>query len=183
MKSQELNEPSSRMFFLALAAVGLLLSAGCSSSNSSAPAAAPSGDPQAATVFGDEIALTGYGIQSNNAGHTEIELRWKAVRKPAADYLVFVHALDSSGGIAFQADHPLKNTAGLPPTSWSAGEAVTDRFPIVPSPGHASGTYPLRIGLYTASPMKLLQVTQPGLPSPTDAWKSQSILLAQVECK
>ncbi len=154
----------------------MLLMAGCSSSNSSGP------DAKATNVFGDDMSLASYAVGSKD-GHTEIELRWTALRKPAADYIVFVHALDSSGAIAFQADHLLKNAAGLQPSSWAAGEAVTDQFLATPPAGHPAGTYGLRIGLYTATPMKVLQLTRSTLPVPADDWKNRSILLAQVECK
>jgi len=189
MKSRDLTVYSCKICFLAAATVATLFIAGCSSSSHPEAAAGPSGDAQTGTVFGDEMALTGYEIHSLKEPHppfkeqTEIELRWTALRKPAADYVVFVHALDSAGGIAFQADHHLKNADGLPATSWAANEAVNDRFVVTPANGHPPGTYPLRIGLYTVNPMKLLQVTRPGLPSPADGWKTQSILLAQVDCK
>jgi hypothetical protein len=174
MKRQDLSVRRRREFFLPAAIAVSLLMAGCSSSNSSGPAAA--------TVFGDEMSLAGSTTQAKD-GHTELELRWKALRKPSADYIVFVHALDSSGGIAFQGDHPLKNAAGQPTSSWAAGEAVIDRFPMTPPPGHPAGAYPLRIGLYANAPMRVLQLTRAALPVPADDWKDKSILLAQVDCR
>jgi hypothetical protein len=177
--------PSFRTFFLSLTGVASLLMAGCTSS-SSVPAAKP-GDAQAVTVFGDEISFTGYGIMYRD-GHTELELRWSDLRMPAAPYYVFVHALDSSGAIAFQGDHQLKDAAGQPTTSWTAGEAVSDRFLMTPPPGHPNGAYTLRIGLYTLTPntpnpIKLLQITRASVPMPTDGWKDRAILLTDVECK
>jgi hypothetical protein len=169
------------MFFVAVATAAWLLMAGCSSS-SNPPAAEPSGDVKASNVFGDEISLAGYTTQAKD-GHTQLELQWKTLQKPTADYIVFVHALDSSGAISFQGDHQLKNAAGLPTSSWAAGEAVSDRFPMIPPAGHAAGAYPLRIGLYSAPPMKVLQLTRATLPTPTDNWKDRAILLAQIDCR
>jgi hypothetical protein len=88
----------------------------------------------------------------------------------------------TSGATTFQGDHPLKNAAGSRTSSWAAGEAVSDRFPMVPPAGHPGGGYPLRLGLYTHAPMKVLQITR-FLPMPADGWKDHAILLAQVECK
>jgi hypothetical protein len=181
MKVRDLSMQSCRMLFPAVAAAALLLMAGCSSSSNPA-AVGPSDDAQAGTVFGDEIALTGYSVQFRD-GHTEMELRWKALRKPAGDYSVFVHALDSSGAIAFQGDHSLKNPTGSATTSWTAGEAVSDRFLMMPPAGHAAGAYAVRIGLYTPTPMKVLPLSRTSLPTPADGWKDHAILLSQVECK
>jgi hypothetical protein len=185
MKSQ-LETHSYRMFFLAIATILSLLTVGCSKPSSAPEAKSPeakSEDKQTSTIFGNEIAFTGYTVQSNKANHTELELRWTALRAPAAAYSVFVHALDSSGAIAFQGDHPLTNAGGLPTTSWTAGEAVSDRFQMTPPAPHPAGSYTLRIGLYTLNPIKLLQLTHAVQPMPTDGWKDHAILLAGVECK
>jgi hypothetical protein len=179
MKSQ-LQTHSYRMFFLAIATILSLLTAGCSKPNG-APEA-KSDDTQTSTVIGNEIAFTGYAVQFRD-NHTELELRWRVLRTPSAAYSVFVHALDSSGAIAFQGDHPLKNAAGLPTTSWATGEAVSDRFLMIPPAPHPAGTYTLRIGLYTLNPIKLLDITRAVQPMPTDGWKDHAILLADVECK
>jgi hypothetical protein len=163
-----------------LMAPAFLVLGACSSSR--APANEASGGGPATTVFGDELSLTGYSI-GNKDGHTEIALRWKAVRKPSNDYLVFVHVLDGAGALAFQADHPLKNATGAPTSTWTVGESVEDRFLVTPPANRPAGTYALRIGVYVPSPMKVLQLAQAALPQPTDGWKNQAILIANVECK
>ena len=172
---------SLRISFLVATTLGSLFTAGCSKPNS-APEA-KSGDTQTETIFGNEIALTGYAVQSSKDNHTELELHWKALRTPAEPYSVFVHALDSTGAIAFQGDHPLNNAAGLPATSWAAGDAVSDRFLMMPRAGHPAGPYTLRIGLYTVNPYKVLQVTQAAQPVATEGWKDRAILLTGIECK
>jgi hypothetical protein len=172
---------SLRISFLVATTLGSLFTAGCSKPNS-APEA-KSGDTQTETIFGNDIAFIGYTVQSNKDNHTEVELRWKALRTPSASYVVFVHALDSSGAIAFQGDHMLKNAAGLPPSSWAPGEAVSDRFSMIPPAGHSAGPYNLRVGLYTLNPIKVIQISQAGHAMPTDSWKDRSILLTGVECK
>jgi hypothetical protein len=177
---EELNLRLNRIASFLWVPAMLLLISGCSSTRS--PANEPAGGGAAETVFADEISLTGYSIR-NKDGHTEVELRWKALRQPAADYYAFVHVLDGAGGMAFQADHPLKNSTGAATSAWKVGEAVEDRFSVAPPPNHSPGTYTLRIGVYVANPMKVLQLTKAGLPQPTDGWKNQSIILANVECK
>jgi len=165
------------MFSLAAATVATLLMAGCSSSTSSGP------DAQTATVFENGLAFNGYAVNFNKDGHTELELHWTALRTPTDSVVVFVHAVDSAGTIQFQGDHILKNAAGAPATSWTAGEAVSDRFLMIPSGGHTPGPYNLRIGLYTLSGTKILKITQPAHPMPTDGWSGRAILLTGVECK
>jgi len=164
------------LFFIAPA---LLMLSACSTNRAPATEARSAGPK--ATIFGDELTLTGYSI-GNKGGHTEVELRWKSVRKPGADYFVFVHALDRSGEIAFQADHALKNATGAPTSAWTADEQVTDRFFVIPT-GKPPGAYNVRIGVYIPSPMKVLQLTQVGLPQPTDDWKRQAVLIENVTCQ
>lgn len=178
----QLGIRSPRKSFLIATTVISLFTAGCSKPNS-APEA-KSGDTQTETIFGNDIAFTSYTIQSNKDNHTELELHWKALRTPTASYVVFVHALDSSGAIAFQSDHTLKDPAGLPTNSWAPGETVSDRVLMSPNTGHPAGPYNLRIGLYTLNPVTLLQITHAAHPMPTDGfWKDRAILLTGVECK
>jgi hypothetical protein len=112
-----------------------------------------------------------------------VDLRWKAIRTPTADYDVFVHVLDASNGIVFQLDHPLKAPSGKLPTSWSPGDLVTESFLTVPPPGPVPGIYNLRIGLYVAKPMRVLPVVLATLPQPADSWKDHAILIDRVDCK
>jgi len=162
--------------------IGAFLWLGACSSNR-APATEPSGGAAAATtVFGDEMSLTGYTI-GNKDGHTQVELRWKAVRKPAADYNVFVHALDGSGAVAFQGDHPLKNAAGAATGDWKTGDSVEDRFLMSSPANRAPGVYTLRIGVWDLKTGKVLNVPQTNLPQPDDGWKGRVVLIEKVECK
>jgi hypothetical protein len=155
--------------------------AACSGSHDAAGVSADSGS-RAATNFGDELSLNGYSIHEND-GHTQVELKWVALRKPSADYDVFVHVLDASGAVTFQLDHRLKNAAGLPSSSWTAGDSVRDVFFAAPPPNHASGTYTLRIGAYVAKPMRVLLITKAVLPQPKDGWNTHAVLIDRVDCK
>ncbi len=141
----------------------------------------PASESQSSATFGDDLSITGYSVQ-NKEGHTEVDLRWKAERKVAADYIVFVHAVDASGGIVFQFDHFLKNAAGSPTSLWAAGDTASDRFLVTPPADRSPGPYTLRLGLY-AVPMKLIPVTQASLPKPTDWWKEHAVLLTNIDCR
>ena len=134
--------------------------------------------------FGDEVALSQYSVRSDSR-HTEVELHWKALRRASADYVVFVHALDSKGGVAFQFDHELKNASGLRTSSWVAGDTVTDSFSADPPWTCVPGGYALRLGLYVSSPFRIVPVTRNTFPRPSDDRKDRavSVLITNVECK
>ena len=162
----------------------------CSLGTTGAGLASPGGTPQdqkdgtAVAAFADEISLSGYTIRDRD-GHTEVELRWSALRKPSADYLAFVHVLDDGGRIAFQADHSLRNGAGGPASKWAVGAPIVDRFLVSPPPSRPPGVYSLRIGVYTPSPMEILPLTGAAIPGASSAgdWKNRSITIKDVVCR
>lgn len=137
---------------------------------------------RAVTSFGDEISLESYAIRPRD-GHTEIELTWTAQKSPAADYYAFVHAIDASGSILFQLDHPLKNETGQLTSRWIPDTPVQDRFFATPPAAHAPGAYTLRVGLYVPQPMRVLQITRAGFPQPKDAWNDHAIVIENVDCR
>jgi hypothetical protein len=100
--------------------------------------------------FGDQIELTGY-----RASAGEVVLQWHALAQPAADYTVFVHALDSSGKVIAQADGPPLG-GDFPSGTWLPGETVLDHHALSLPPG----TYTLEVGLYELATLQRL----PGEP-------------------
>jgi hypothetical protein len=103
--------------------------------------------PPLATFGGGQIALTSV---ARKAG--EIVLQWQALRKPAADYTMFVHVVDASGQLVAQDDSPPKG--GSYPTSlWDAGEVVDDAHPLT-APAGAT----LELGLYTQPDLRRVPV-------------------------
>lgn len=173
--------------FLLVAAATFGVGAACSSnhrieSNSSGKRTAADTSPGAATVFGGEISLDAYSSHSTD-GHTMVDLKWSALKKPTTDYNVFIHALDRSGGILFQFDHPLKNGAGQMTSDWTASESVTDEFLAIPPPSQSPGAYTLRLGVFVPNPMKILQITRSGFPQPKDGWNDHSVVIENVDCK
>jgi hypothetical protein len=159
-------------------AIALGPSFGCSRG----PGGVRESSARAVSTFGNEVSLEAYAIRPKD-GHTEVELTWTAVGKPAADYYAFIHAIDSSGNILFQLDHPLKNGAGQLTSSWTTGDSVKDRFMATPPQGHSPGAYTLRIGVYVPQPMKVLQITRTGFPQPKDGWSDRAIVIEQVSCQ
>jgi hypothetical protein len=183
LRKNKSNASICRLPLLIVAAFFVTCFVGCSS-NGRPGSEPPVTSSEQGTVFGDELSLLGYS-ESTRDGHSEIELRWRALRRPAADYSVFIHAVGGPGpgGIIFQFDHGLKNSAGAPTSSWTAGESVSDRFFAVPPPGQSPGAYSLRVGVYVPRPFKVLPVIQAVLPRPKDDWKGQAILLEHVDCR
>ncbi|MGH2593554.1 MAG: glycosyltransferase family 39 protein [Anaerolineae bacterium] len=100
--------------------------------------------------LGDQIDLIGYMIDpasTKPGGATRLRLYWRALRRPDADYTVFVHLRDTTGQLVAQADSPPQ--AGEYPTSfWDAGEVVADDRSLVIPAGVASGEYVVVVGLY-----------------------------------
>ena len=181
MRTKESNI-SIYSFSLLIALTFLVICSVACSSNRRPASESPATSSEPATIFGDELSLTGSSVATRD-GHSEVELRWKALRKPAANYYAFVHAVGGPSGIAFQLDHVLKNAAGAQTSSWAPGEAVSDRFLAVPPSGKSPGAYALRIGVYIPQPMTVLRVVQAALPEPEDSWKGRSVLLEHVNCK
>ncbi|MCS7259267.1 MAG: glycosyltransferase family 39 protein [Anaerolineae bacterium] len=76
-----------------------------------------------------------------------VELTWKALRPPTADYRVFVQLWDAAGervagadGAPMQSQHPTSH--------WRPGETIIDRHALLLSPVHVSGDYQLVVGMY-----------------------------------
>jgi hypothetical protein len=183
LRRKESNTSIWSLSLLIVLAFLAIFSAACSSkSPSAAEPLVRTSEP--GTNFGDELLLSGYS-ESTRDGHAEIELRWKAIRKPTADYNVFIHALGGPGPgrILFQLDHTLKNSAGAPTSSWTPGESVSDRFLAIPPPSQSPGAYTLRLGVNFVKPMKLLLVVQSTLPESKDDWKGAAIQLEHVDCR
>lgn len=92
------------------------------------------------------ISLAGFSLPAVIAAGqpATVTLHWEATELQQIDYTVFVHIVDSSGGIAAQADGP--PLGGFWPTSaWQPGYPLADPHTFtVPSPGE----YRIFVGLY-----------------------------------
>jgi hypothetical protein len=97
-----------------------------------------------------QIQLAGYELDPKPVKPGEpvtLTLFWQAVRRPRADYTVFVHVLGADGQLVAQADS--QPQSGSYPTSfWDEGEVVEDSHPIMIPAEIPPGQYAIEIGLY-----------------------------------
>ncbi len=118
------------------------------------------------TQFGSIIEFTGYDLprSSIKAGETLfLNLYWRALENPAADYRAFVHLTDGATLWAQQDDNP---ACRLPTSIWRVGQRGLGQFRLQVNPDTPPGRYPLIIGLYQADTLERLKITggagQPG---------------------
>jgi 4-amino-4-deoxy-L-arabinose transferase-like glycosyltransferase len=108
--------------------------------------------PQSTTgyVFGDELALDSIRLTPDTlvAGQdVAIELRWRVLSQPAADYTVFTHVVDASGTQAGGNDQPL--TDGYYPSGlWEPGEIITHTQRLRLPPFPPGSRHEIHVGLY-----------------------------------
>ncbi|HET7087173.1 MAG TPA: DUF2142 domain-containing protein, partial [Anaerolineae bacterium] len=145
-------DPATRTRLPAFAPDGLPLEATFVDRMKIAPAAYAEPPIEAAmnTRFGDQIALVGYAVEASTVRPGEavsFRLYWHALRRPQADYTVFVHLRDESGETVAQGDGP-PQFGEYPASFWEAGEVVTDERVIAVPADTAPGDYALVVGLY-----------------------------------
>jgi hypothetical protein len=105
---------------------------------------------EALAQFGGELALENYTItpgEPRPGQEVSIELNWRALKAPSADYTLFAHLVDDRGNLITSSDQPL--TDGTYPSDlWEAGEQVAHLHHLVVPPDLANGRYQILIGLY-----------------------------------
>jgi hypothetical protein len=112
-------------------------------------------------LFGAELDLLGYdivsalraGVEGRQAEAFSLRLYWRAERKPAADYKVFVHLLDAGGNQIATADHP-PVTQYFPTSNWRQGLFYLDAQPLP----DVSDFRAIEIGLYDSVTLKRLSL-------------------------
>jgi hypothetical protein len=112
-----------------------------------------------------QASLTGYKLDKTEvkAGETiEVALYWRAQKKMAEDYTVFVHLVDEEGTIWGQHDSQPVN--GYYPTSfWDQDEVVKDEHALVIGEDTPPGEYRIEVGMYRlADGQRLAIVDQDG---------------------
>lgn len=128
--------------------------------------------------LGEEIALLGHDALPRNGrpGETLVfHLYWRAERRPAADYKVFVHLAAPDERILAQHDGVPKLWAH-PTSAWQAGEIVADRIILSLPEEVAPGRYRLWLGLYRESDGARLPVYMDDVRMPDDR-----LLLGELE--
>jgi 4-amino-4-deoxy-L-arabinose transferase-like glycosyltransferase len=110
--------------------------------------------------LGTAIELLGYrGWRlAPTAGEvTQLQLQWRADRKPDRRYKVFLQLLDPRDQVIAQRDAEPAGE-GRPTDSWQPGEIVLDNHGLLIPPGTPPGTYRRIIGLYDAETMERLKL-------------------------
>ena len=108
--------------------------------------------------FGEDIELLGYRgwkLASTAGEVTQLQLKWRADRKPDRRYKVFLQLLDARDQVIAQRDAEPAGE-GRPTDSWQPGEIVLDNHGLLLPPGTPPGTYRRIIGLYDAETMERL---------------------------
>ena len=101
-------------------------------------------------TFGTQIELAGFAVEPVSVepgGTAGLRLYWRALRRPDADYTVFVHVRDAAGNLVTQADGQPRGGA-YPTSFWDADELVVDEREIEMSREVVPGEYALVVGLY-----------------------------------
>jgi hypothetical protein len=103
--------------------------------------------------FGGEVALLGYDLSASSVspgGVLGLTLYWQSLGRPARNYTVFTHLLDSGDRVVGQQDsQPAK---GQSPTSgWVPGQIVTDSYELRVQPDVQAKELELEVGLYDAT--------------------------------
>ncbi|RLC89424.1 MAG: hypothetical protein DRI79_06965 [Chloroflexi bacterium] len=98
----------------------------------------------------DRFRFLGYDLRTTQAAPGDcipLVLYWQATKPVIDDLSVFVHLLDSSGGLVWQDDGAAAH--GTRPTwSWAPGEVVADPHTVVLPENLPEGDYLLTAGLY-----------------------------------
>jgi hypothetical protein len=77
-------------------------------------------------------------------GIVAVTLRWRALRNPSINYVVFVHVIAPSGQLVAQQDiEPM-----TPTTTWVPGVEIADPHQVTLPSNLPAGSYQLRVGMY-----------------------------------
>lgn len=107
----------------------------------------PFGQPVGA-LFGDALLLRGATV-ARAPGQLLVTPAWDVRARPAADYAVFVHLLDSAGNTVARVDIPPGGGAGQPTSAWQPGRQIAVPLPLA-LPDLPPGDYRVTLGLYDA---------------------------------
>jgi 4-amino-4-deoxy-L-arabinose transferase-like glycosyltransferase len=122
-------------------------------------------------VLGGQVALVDCELvgQTSSPGQIlRIALSWELIGDVTTDYSVFVHLLDSEGGIVAQ--HDGQPVGGMrPTTSWTVGKNVGDKHGLLIPDDVLPGEYRLEAGMYVPDTGQRLTVAGSAAGSTGDA--------------
>jgi hypothetical protein len=107
-------------------------------------------DQEVGATFGDEIILLGYNLSPVVNSEAELELIWRALQAPTADYIVFVHLLNPDGTCCTWQQDTMPGSGTYATGRWLPDEVVVDEYKIILPGDLPPGDYPIEIGLYIA---------------------------------
>jgi len=120
--------------------------------------------PVQAILGNDEIELLGYDLPDSSVapGDTvHLTLYWRALKRPAAAYTVFIHWLNGQG--AFQGGQDSMPAMGQRPTNgWIYQEVTVDEWQILLPVDMPSGVYQIEVGMYDAQTGQRLPILLDG---------------------
>lgn len=123
------------------------------------PGAAPSGG-----VFGGVAAVEAYGARlapSPTTGVATLDMYWRTLGRPSADYSIAAHLIDPAGNIYDSSDSQPAN-GDLPMTSWREGDRVHTTQPLRLEPWTPPGRYRVQVVVYDQKSSVALSATGPG---------------------
>ncbi|MGQ9667734.1 MAG: ArnT family glycosyltransferase [Anaerolineae bacterium] len=125
--------------------------------------------------FGDEIVLLDVEMPAAAVpgARMELLLRFQALRRPAADYILFVHLLDAQGQWVTGVDGP-PLLGNYPTGLWDAGEIIVEPRAIILPSRPPAGRYRIGVGWYRQDTLQRLSaLDSQGNPLPNDIWLSE----------
>ncbi len=105
-------------------------------------------DQPVGAQFGEALLLRGVSV-ARAPGQLIVTPAWDVRARPAADYVVFVHLLDSAGQTLARVDIPPGGGAGQPTSAWQPGQQIAVPLPLA-LPDMPPGDYRVTLGLYDA---------------------------------
>jgi hypothetical protein len=110
-------------------------------------------------TFSADIHLEGFTTSAPEPGETlDVTLLWRAEQPIAADYVVFVHMLNSDGQLVANHDG-FPGNGRFPTSAWLPGIATPDTHTLALPPDLPAGEYLLKAGLYAPDTGQRLAAT------------------------
>lgn len=120
--------------------------------------------------LGDSVQLVGYDVSPERVGpggSVELTLYWRCLQPMETGYTVFTHALDESGAVRAQQDHP-PLSGDRPTNRWEAGELIRDRYMLTMDAAAPPGTYQIEVGMYDSQSGERVPAYDPAGQALTD---------------